>query len=763
MCKRRALSDAGTAADRTMVGEPVGRTVRSCSDPVILLRLAWNKHDHHFAPGTENLAARYQATNLSGDVLNVTVTDRAGSVVYQAQNTGNADGNHDFAWNGQGNQGVWNNEFITPLDSPYRARVEAANAGMHDDFEVYVLYHSMTIHTGTWTEDGAAPAQVGDPERWVQYKLNELGYFAGPVDGIVGDQTKRAMRRYLRMTPLGNPNMARAGNYHTNAAIQIPLAANQHLRVFLAALPAEHATAQLYVEHNFFYENFADFSAADGMRRMETAELDRPEFPLEVSILLVGRGDADGSGVGVAAPDAVGEVEVKWKVHDDPEDTSTLLASTANCPTRMRPYIDSALQATAAAGGEDSCPDTHGGARNTGGPINPGYFRIGDQLPPFTSIAAGNDVSTLAHAGLVAGKRGKAGILFRGSYIAGDNFRVEAQFSFAGRGNEQALTQAHEQLNDAWAARRRVSTGKMVVWRRMPIAGVIDWPASARHAINWVLVAQEFAHAYTELVPPPAAAMSGDHFLNNVVPGPQLATFENDLGSQVNRAGRMQLQGNAMFQIPIPTQGGREYAREYRTRINALLRNGLDLDTNYQALQNYTSYIQDFFKQAGLVGAIIIHGKWVPTIDLFHRPLKGLGDPVPATYDPTLSCVGLPYGVTVLSQEMFTDFSDQFAVPHEMGHTRFLKHHEKGGAENNAHFHARDNPSANPADHDTADHNCTMCYPWLIPSRNRRPILGRDTILEWSPASAENSAFCGKCLLKLRGWDLSVAGLPAHS
>jgi peptidoglycan hydrolase-like protein with peptidoglycan-binding domain len=763
MCKGEALAQAGASADN-MGGGSVGRPLQGCAaQPPVL---AWRVHDHHFAPGVERLVARYESRNLANDELTVTVTDQAGMLVYRQRGTGNADGNHSFGdalgWDGKGNIGSWSTLLITPLESPYRVRVEATHAGTLDEFELHVLYHSIRIDIGTWTEDGNPPSRLAAPAAWVQYKLNELGYYAGPVDGVVGDQTKRAMRRYLRMTPTMGPNSATSPNFHTNAQLQNALHANNYSRTILApGLPLEGATARLYVDQNLFYEHFADFSSASGVTQMEAANLDRPELPLEVTVLLVGRGDADGTGVGVSSPDAVGAVRVKWWVHDAPEDTSTLLASSPACPTRMRAYVNAALANTRAGSGEDNCPDTHGGARNTGGHVNPSYFRIGTQLPPYTSTAVGNVVRTSVHTGIVAGKRGKTGILFRASHIGGDDFRVEARLSFSGLPNKWSLISGHEELHGTWEDRRRVSTGKMVVWRRMPVAGVVDWPASGRAAIDWNRVSTELQHAYIELVHPPAA-MTGAQFLANIVPAAQLNTFQADLGLRVNGAGPMVLAGNAMFQIPIPPQGADEHAREYKARVDALLRSSLDLDAGYAALQNYTSYMQDYFKQAGHVGAVIIHGKWVPTINLVHHPLRGLGNPVPDTYDPKLSCIGLPYGVTILNQGMFVDFSDQFAVCHEMAHTRFLRHHEKGDAENNPHFHAQNNPSANPDDHDTADHNCTMCYPWLIPSRNRRPLIGQAVTLEWSPTSVEESAFCGKCLLKLRGWDITRT-LPAHS
>ena len=87
---------------------------------------------------------------------------------------------------------------------------------------------------------------------------------------------------------------------------------------------------------------------------------------------------------------------------------------------------------------------------------------------------------------------------------------------------------------------------------------------------------------------------------------------------------------------------------------------------------------------------------------------------------------------------------DIMAVSHEIGHNFYLSHWEVPAGD----YYRR------PIDHDQADHNCMMSYAWNLTNRadnvnaNGQLFLGR---------------FCGKCNLKLRGWNLSGAGLPAQS
>jgi hypothetical protein len=78
-----------------------------------------------------------------------------------------------------------------------------------------------------------------------------------------------------------------------------------------------------------------------------------------------------------------------------------------------------------------------------------------------------------------------------------------------------------------------------------------------------------------------------------------------------------------------------------------------------------------------------------------------------------------------------------------MAHCRYLQHCEVnlGGG-------------ATPQEHDQSDHNCVMSYAEFIDSRPH---------LHWSKRSREEPRFCGKCVLKLRGWDVRDQALPAHS
>lgn len=738
--------------------------------PLVLPTLTLTLQDHHFVPGVEQLRGHYTPRNLAPDTLKLTIvgTNYGGNdIVYERQGVASADGDHPFAgladWDGIANQGALNGLAVSPLYSPYTVRVEAENTHKHAEAEFYVLYHSVTLALGTYTADGAEPDEGAARGRWVQYKLNQLGYFAGPVDGVIGAQTQRAMVRYA----LGHPALTvstaenRGALYIDEGPFRDALRANEQQRTIIqnGALPADDAAARIYVDHNYFYGYLADFGHDTGHVTNDARRLDRFEIPLEATILLMSRDDADGTGHGVAAPRAVGELDIEWLVDEAAEDTSHLAdGSDPNIPSLTRAYVDAAILATR-AGGRTNCPSTHGGARQAVNP-NAGYFRAGADLPPFVSAAAGDVVSTPAYQGGDQ-KRGRAGILFRGSYIAGDNYRITAHISFRGLPNENLLVTAHRQVRNMapWDDILRARTGRMTLWRQHRIAAVVSWPAPAA-GINWPVVAAEYALAYCELDHGHAVALTAAQIRVRHMDGdPMLPTFEQAVGGYIGsdiRADQNPLNvvwdNNSLFHTNYqpPAQGPTETAREYIRRVGS----DADAKLSENFLQIYATAVALFVADRG---GIIIHGRWIPAVAATHRKLWGHGsDGNVENFEMGIKCIGLTRGVVVLSHEMFPRYQHRFIVTHEMGHSRFLNHHETGS---DPQANVINPASDTPSHHDLRDHNCTMCYPWGIPSRN--PRFG--TRVSWATASLNHAAFCGKCILKLRGWDVVTAPMPAAS
>ncbi len=739
--------------------------------PLVVPSITLALQDHHFVPGVETLRGRYTPANLAPDTLKLTIrgTHYGGDIVYERDAIASADGDHPLGaaladWDGIANRGALDGLPINPLHSPYTVRVEAENTHRFAEAQFHVLYHSVTLALGTYTADGAAPDEAGARGRWVQYKLNQLGYFAGPVDGVIGEQTRRAMRRYA----IGHPGLSErrarldGAGFIDHDPFRDALRANQQARPIIqhGALPADGGAARIYIDHNYFYHDMPDFGHDTGHVTRDRAELDRFEIPLEATLLLMSRTDADGTGVGVAAPRAVDTVDIEWEVDEAAENTGGLPDGTdPNRPTRARAYIDAALVATR-GGGRTNCPSTHGGARQAVNP-NAGYFRVGDLLPPFTSTAPGGDVvRTPAYQGGDV-KRGRAGILFRGSYVAGDNYRITARLSFRGRPNADALVAAHRQAHGGaeWANILRARSGRLTLWRQHRIAAVVGWPAPAA-PIQWADVAAEYERAYCELDHAHAIALTAAQMRARHMDGdPMMPTFEDTVALCIagsvrddRTVGNVVWNDASLFHTNYgaPAQGPRETAREYLRRVRADAR--AKISTNF--LQQFATAVSAFMAERG---GIIIHGRWIPPVRATHRALWGHGaDGNVEDVEMGLMCIGLTRGVVVLSHSMFPDYQDGFIVTHEMGHSRFLNHHETGS---DRQANAINPSSDNPTHHDLRDHNCTMCYPHGIPSRN--PRFGAS--VSWGRASPHRAMFCGKCILKLRGWDVVTAPMPAAS
>lgn len=417
------------------------------------------------------------------------------------------------------------------------------------------------------------------------------------------------MDRYAFGHPgLSRRNVAGHGGGIDNQAFRNALRGNEQPRALIqgGTLPTADQSRRLYLDHNYFYDRLNDFTDDTGHVTEDQAKLDRIELPIEATILLMSRLDADGTGNGVSSPAAVGTVAIEWTVDEAAEDATYYPTSTTRKPTLTRAYIAAAMRATA-NNGDDNCPTTHGGARQANNP-NAGYFRAGNVLPPFATAIAGNVVTTPAYQGGNL-KRGKAGVLFRGSTIAGDNYRITAKISLRGLPNRVALQDAHTAVrNDAeWDEILLAKTGRMTLWRQHRIAAVVNWPAP-NQAINWGEIAAEYAKAYCELDHAHAQTLSA---ANLRATQHSSSTFEQAvaliIGASLrtdNNPNNVVWNNNSLFHTNYtpPAQGQTETATRYIQRVKADAKGKLSLNF----LQMYATAVSIFIAERG---AIIIHGR----------------------------------------------------------------------------------------------------------------------------------------------------------
>jgi hypothetical protein len=106
-------------------------------------------------------------------------------------------------------------------------------------------------------------------------------------------------------------------------------------------------------------------------------------------------------------------------------------------------------------------------------------------------------------------------------------------------------------------------------------------------------------------------------------------------------------------------------------------------------------------------------------------------------------CLGAEEGLVMIWQRV--GGSLWYIASHEIGHCLWLRHWENAG-----------NEVGTPLDHDQNDHSCMMSYPVDLDGPPRGPHLAHQLMAAYAPH------FCGKCNLKLRGWDVRN-NLPADS
>lgn len=776
--------DLGEPPDDSILRNPIPVSlVGARPDQVRVRTLEILQCDPHFAPSRtaaeEALSIAYETSGIGGQAVTLEIWSdhyQGGAIIYQAAVADTSDGAHVLRWNGEANCGAGDlagNRLIHPLCSPYRVHMRCDPLHLLSSEKVVkVLYHSIALGPGTYVEDPANPPAQGATEAYVQHKLNELGYFAGPQDGTLNPQTRRALRRYT----FTQANFPETENIHTTV-IQSPIHPTPTLIDALAAGVGaktlfEHADcisngvdSKIYLDHNTFYIQWAQFSQDTGHSATDLRVLDRFEVPIEATIYLVSRFDMMLSPDNrVAAGEAAGPVTVEWTVIDPPEDTALAPTAAAGSPSRTRAYLVKTATATAGAAGhgtnpQDNCP----GAPNRGVRGAADHFRTGDVLLPYRGTAAGGAGvrSTVFVDPANPRKVGKTGVLFRGSYIAGDNFIVQANLTLADRGGRQnALETDHQGYFGVPAfggiANLQRRTGKMTLWRRHAIAATIDWPAPSPNQIAWDAVKRQYALAHIELDTSAIAATD----MTTLMATKGVGLAQNQTMFQFaadGHADHLATQG-AAYQADqvycgpaIPAQGDAEQGSDYEDRVVALLEAYLTSDY----LCDVATFIRNTLLLEERAGQVTMRVNWHRPIRVLQRAkvfgsiVPHLG--IPKEFRPQIFCIGLAAGVTMLQNDMLAFYDDGFLVAHEIGHCMYLNHHETDRAKA---------ASDTPTHHDQADHNCMMSYPFGIASRN--PPAAPQA-LSWAKGSPSVPHFCGKCTLKLRGWDIVGVGLPDNS
>ena len=199
------------------------------------------------------------------------------------------------------------------------------------------------------------------------------------------------------------------------------------------------------------------------------------------------------------------------------------------------------------------------------------------------------------------------------------------------------------------------------------------------------------------------------------------------------------LKNNGVYGLTLPNQTTLGLnAAQYRQRLEQICDQFINNITNVQLQQ----LINDNLRDSCPEGWIVMMVNMCEPVNVLADPANGNNTVVNANWVPTVVALGLEFGIAMIDNTF--DDSDGFLIAHEMAHCRQLLHHETNGSGN----------SDVAEDHDLNDHNCIMCYPHGIASRPG---------LTWNDGDATQPRFCGKCNIKVRGWDIRQPGMPPQS
>ena len=712
--------------------------------PVLPRALELVSVDDHFVPGVETLDVVYRIQGYqSSDVVVFEIASEhyASGPIFTKELTDaeKADGQNTIQWDGRSNctKGELENHHIHPLLSPYRVRIYD-NAGKETRLEFKVLYAGMRLSVGPWVPADDVPKREDRKDHWVQLRLNELGFFAGPVDGTASQATRAGIRQYKKYhRDLYTDNTDAITEELCNR-----LAAGDNRREVFSSDTwiAAGDAGRIYLDCDEYYREYNDLKNPTIKVNHERDNLSRPCLPLKAEMYLLAKKSALGAEDGkILAPEAVGPVKVRWFIEDPPEDLTRLPdGSTAAVPSRTQQYIQAALGIVASPG--DNCAERYAGLRPEAGEDHRRVYFGGSQgLLPFDAQddAANRAYSTRAHTDNRKHKDllGSAVILARPSYMSCDDYRFGAVLDFKGEANQAFM--------DGIYAGKSIQalTGTLAVWRSSRVGAYVQWGRrdEPNEAFSWANVADRFAECNIRMETP-AVNLTRDDFMT-------LADYAAIVAARcTNAAYRTAVQNEA-----AAVAGG---------AAATLLLNGYAVDHRLARLPGETNW--NYGVRIGNASASIwneISGDIVTRLSTQLRPQHPMGLIVldfkaicPAQWRAaTGSAADVPggrsawadkNGITMI--EVDINMNQDTLMAHEIGHNFYLSHWEVPAAD----------AYRRPIDHDQNDHNCMMSYAWNLTGRadgvnaNGQLFDGR---------------FCGKCNLKLRGWDLNGAGLPANS
>lgn len=779
----------GTKTVRTVPSEKMGPTITV--GPGELVRVVFRvarkiqliSADHHFVPGPEKCDITYSVIGAAGVkvLLQVFNENHTPNVIYERELTATEKANGEnkkLQWDGKANctAGPLQNKFINPLIGPCKVRLFASEIGFTsadtDSTLTRVLYHSIKLKKGSYLEDANSPPSRVYPIpqgpggtwtnhlKWVQFRLNELGYFAGAVDGVHNPQTKRAIKRYSYEMANGVESDMPTDRFFVSSLagveLKVPLFSDD------TVIENKATKSKIFIQTNYAYRTAGmtgtdDFNEIDGHWKREIdhsdpngGKLDRWEYPIEAEITLEAKAQAafDPNHAGVVSKDALGEAIVVWTMTDPPEDVTIIPPRDRNSPSNGGAYISKVRQNSSGSPdpdsvGNDNCPAACGGfdrdfftAILPQFPVNPGATNA----QGISTVYQDNGTHPLLH--------GRTAVLFHGSHIGGDNYVVKAGIRFEGLPNQNALEADHIAFQKVPSIDKAMlaETGEMTIWRKKRVAAVVDWTDLTLPPVDWTNVVAQYRSAFTELDTSTTITAPITRFVTEPA---DAAPYLDSVAAWLQAADRNDMVFQPKSMLPYAfVQGKKEKRQAFENRIgnkssnfcNSML-SRITLGSETLLRVGVGDWLAALVRRAQRPGAIVLRALPFAGVDIIKDPLIGKKKVVTPQYGRFLgtNCTGMGGGAVFISEHYRKDLKDSFLIAHEIAHTYYLSH-----------------PTQVAVDHDGADRNCTMYY------LHSGQVASRGQV-DMKVGSANESRFCGKCLLKLRGWkvgDLAYTVTP---
>lgn len=731
-----------------------------------------------FAPCAETLDLYFEMQGMESEnlVLQVEATQHDPPVVYSAALSASEKGTGTFIvrWDGKTNctSGPLTGRFADPLHSPYKVKLLRGDESVAAEVDIQVLYHSVELRHAPHVR---TPPPQSERVKYIQWKLNVLGYDAGAVDGVDagerGEALKRAIKRFQRAHyKVGTTTLlAENGDKDDADFFQKLVSLHQHRdrRVIFEAGKDPFREDCKYLQRDnymsdrgedFITTTLPQFSSKDRKTHAED-KMDRPFIPLQAVVKLVSK-----TGRAVEAPQAVGPVKVAWGLVDTTQNLNVVQADNAAQGTVARTYVERAakyggsgtadLSVGAAAridGNGDNCPTTHWGWRKSDPAANvQAHFPATAEsrllpwaAPTYADFSRGGTTFKAAvvpcfqgRAGTTDAYDGRSGLYFRFSTKGGDTARVRAAITFEGLPNKADLETAHQ----PYAATLLAQTGLWTVWRHTRVSAYCRMAAPTRRPStpNWAQIRGWWNEAFIEVADQGNPALNLDY--GTVVPGPVYTAALNALPAGKKPAGTITYRAGGLYggDALVQDKANGETAAQFIARATVAMKNWVI--ANDDAVVNaILKVIHAKARETSPEGFVLFDFRIHPPLSGEDQAADGSWGP---TADPSAQNILTPHrgwvrvdGAVTLSLDNRADVSNY--ILHECGHARFLRHHLHAGDSIDAATVAhRDMDLAN---HHDGDHpRCTMSY-----------SHGGDAI--WDI----RYPFCGKCIMRLRGWDIS--------